>query len=326
MFSDQSLFLQWRWGKTLPTKKNISIRWHYVDKNARNCITNRTLPCKVKLIPEFILLYSIRLILAGLFDQIDDTNWKQECTPVGCVPTVTAVADIRCQCQGGENTPAWDQAARQGVISYTPAPVNRMTVRHFWKHYLPLRSVKMSKWCENRVNTLRGPHTVEYLTKEYIFLSLLFVIQKCVVLVNYICHYSVLRDYLLFVLFWNTTFETEEEKLFWNEKERTGRVLLAIDCLVAVWLRKITPGHQSFDEKHFASYIYSINAIAITGTLTVSQIIARFSLRAELRLMQFNFPCPVDFRRMIPTERDTLVIHVSWYKYAFISTWLHKKI
>ena len=56
---------------------------------------------------------------------------QQECIPVGCVPTA-AVAATRCQYQVGWGGVGWG--------GQTP-PVNRMTDRRFWKHYLPLRSV-----------------------------------------------------------------------------------------------------------------------------------------------------------------------------------------
>ena len=76
---------------------------------------------------------------------------NQECIPVGCVPTA-AVITTRCQYGGGrplgrnmgpDSRPlegTWYQPDRKW--RHTPPGQNDT---RFWKHYLPLRSVKMKK-------------------------------------------------------------------------------------------------------------------------------------------------------------------------------------
>ena len=59
---------------------------------------------------------------------------KQECILVGCAPTA-AVTATRCQYQEGNHSLPWRQTTPP------PNPVNRITHRHLWKHYLPLWSV-----------------------------------------------------------------------------------------------------------------------------------------------------------------------------------------
>ena len=71
-------------------------------------------------------------------------NKQQECIPVGCVP-IAAVAATRWQYWGSGRPPIGrpldaDPPPRQTFVG-RPIPVDRMTDRRFWKHYLSLRPV-----------------------------------------------------------------------------------------------------------------------------------------------------------------------------------------
>ena len=90
---------------------------------------------------------------------------EQECTPVGCVAT-TVVATTRCHywVGGGWQSPS-PQMQTPSCSQITPdagrpppPPLDRMTDRRFWKHYLPLPSVTSEKI-----------HLLELFIKKYYF-------------------------------------------------------------------------------------------------------------------------------------------------------------
>ena len=82
--------------------------------------------------------------------------WNKNCIPVGCVPTAS-VASTRYQYHRG-------LPAERGLPpSWHPThPVNRLTDRRLWKHYLPLRSVINSEI----IRKLISHHEIEVLVKE----------------------------------------------------------------------------------------------------------------------------------------------------------------
>ena len=76
-----------------------------------------------------------------------ESKSKQECIPVGCVPT--AAVSATCSFRGFMmSLPVWSHVPSnrglppEGVLPPPPTP---WTDRRFWKHYLPLRSVIVRK-------------------------------------------------------------------------------------------------------------------------------------------------------------------------------------
>ena len=77
---------------------------------------------------------------------------KKECITVGCVPTA-AVAAIRCQYWGLPTPPRGDHPGRRSPSpwgknmvpnrKWHQTPLCEQNDTRFWKHYLPLRSVKI---------------------------------------------------------------------------------------------------------------------------------------------------------------------------------------
>ena len=108
-----------------------------------------------------ILIAILRSVLDRRMQRI--SNNKQEWIPVACVPAI-ALATTRCHYQGSASRGVclWGALLPGGLLSKGSSPggggmppggmpkpppptlVDRMTDRHFWKRYLPLRSVKIS--------------------------------------------------------------------------------------------------------------------------------------------------------------------------------------
>ena len=114
----------------------------------------------------FILCVDISRVFAGLQLYSFERIYKKESIPVGCVP-LASVAATKCQCQRGS-------PSRSGVCPPPPGgdigpeipyphlpPVNRMTDRRLWKHYLPTTNVAGG----NKRNRLKHA-TIHHLTTD----------------------------------------------------------------------------------------------------------------------------------------------------------------